>query len=110
MSSTQFNYSQSSSQFHYSQYCLICLNKCPMSGIRYPWSSMKEYFEGTMEHFRQVESVFIFLNNRRIYLKKKYFLKEFNRSGFWASDPYYSSWRVRYNGPYKKFKLKRCND
>ena len=98
-----------SSQFHYSQYCLICPYKCPLSGIRYPWSTIKEYFEGTMEHFRQVQNVFILINNRRIYLKKSYFLKEFARNGFWNRDAFYLSWRVRYNGPCKKFKLKRCN-
>ena len=42
----------SSSQYHDSQFCLICINKCPLSGIRYSWSAMKEYFDGTMQHFR----------------------------------------------------------
>ena len=28
----------SSLQYCNSQFCLICINKCPMSGVRYPWS------------------------------------------------------------------------
>ena len=97
------------SQFHNSQFCLICLHKCPLSGIRYPWSCMKEYYDGTMEHFRVIQNVFIFINNRRIYLRKRYFQSEFYRKGFWNEDAYYSSGRVRYNGPYKKFKFKKCS-
>ena len=93
----------------YSQFCLICINKCPMSGVRYPWSVIKEYYDGTMEHFRTISNVVTFVNNRRVYLRKSYFRGEFSRKGFWKEDAYYSSWRVRYNGPYKKFKLKKCS-
>ena len=97
-----------SSQFHTSQFCLICLHKCPLSGIRYSWSSMKEYYDGTMEHFNEINNVNVMINGRRIYLRKRYFQSEFNNKGFWKEDAYYHSWRVRYNGPYKKFKLKKC--
>ena len=72
----------SSSQFHQSQYCLICLNKCPLSRLRYSWSAMKEYYDGTMEHFRVTPTCFIFINNRRIYLKKRYYHLEFNHKVF----------------------------
>ena len=98
----------SSSQFHQSQYCLSCLNKCPLSWLRYSWSAMKEYYDGTMEHFRVTPTCFIFINNRRIYLKKRYYHLEFNHKGFWTENANYFSWRVRYNGRYKKFKLTRC--
>ena len=98
----------SSLQYCNAQFCLICINKCPMSGVRYPWSVIKEYYDGTMEHFRTVNNVFHFINNRRIYLRKSYFRSEFTRKGFWKQGAYYHSWRVRYNGPYKKFKLKKC--
>ena len=76
----------SSSQFHDSQFCLICINKCPLSGIRYSWSAMKEYFDGTMQHFRSNGRVFITINNRRIYLRKRYYQTEFNRKGFWTEN------------------------
>ena len=98
----------SSSQFHDSQFCLICINKCPLSGIRYSWSAMKDYFDGTMQHFRLNGRVFITINNQRIYLKKRYYQTEFNRKGFWTENANFFSWRVRYNGTFKKFKLKKC--
>ena len=98
----------SSSQYHDSQFCLICINKCPLSGIRYSWSAMKEYFDGTMQHFRSSGRVFITINDRRIYLRKRYYQTEFNRKGFWTENANFFSWRVRYNGTFKKFKLKKC--
>ena len=67
-----------SSQLHNSQFCLICINKCPLSGIRYLWSAMKDYYDGTMEHFRLSRRVFITINNQRIYLRKRYYQTEFN--------------------------------
>ena len=97
-----------SSQFHDSQFCLICINKCPLSGLRYSWMAMKQYYDGTMEHFRVNGRVFIIINNRRIFLRKRYFQGEFNRKGFWSEDACYFSWRVRYIGSFKRFKLKRC--
>ena len=98
----------SQQQYHNSQFCLICINKCPLSGIRYSWSAMKEYFDGTMEHFHLTRNAFIFINNRRVYLRKRYYQSEFNRKGFWTENANFFSWRVRYNGTYKKFKLKKC--
>ena len=98
----------SSSQFHDSQFCLICTNKCPLSGVRYSWSAMKEYFDGTMEHFRVTRNAYILISDRKIYLRKRYFQSEFNRKGFWTENASYFSWRVRYGGLYKKFKLKKC--
>ena len=98
----------SSLQNHESQFCLICINKCPLSGIRYSWSAMKDYYDGTMEHFRSTRRVFITVNNQRIYLRKRYYQTEFNRKGFWTESANIFSWRVRYNGSFKKFKLKKC--
>ena len=96
------------SQPHESQFCLICTSKCPLSGIRYSWSAMKEYFDGTMEHFRSSGRAFVNVNNRRIYERKRYYQNEFNRKGFWTETANFFSWRVRYNGTFKKFKLKKC--
>ena len=98
----------SSLQPHDSQFCLICINKCPLSGIRYSWSAMKEYFDGTMEHFRSSRRAFVNVDNRRIYVRKRYYQNEFNQRGFWTETANFFSWRVRYNGTFKKFKLKKC--
>ena len=60
-----------------------------------------------MQHFNEIHNVNVMINGRRIYLRKRYFQTEFNNKGFWKEVAYYNSWRVRYNGPYKKFKLKK---
>ena len=62
-----------------------------------------------MQHFNEIHNVnvMVMINGRRIYLRKRYFQTEFNNKGFWKEDAYYNSWRVRYNNPYKKFKLKK---
>ena len=93
---------------HASQFCLICVNKCPLSGIRYSWYAMKEYYDGTMEHFRSSGRSFVIVDNRRIYVRKRYYQNEFNQRGFWTETANVFSWRVRYNGSFKKFKLKKC--
>ena len=94
---------------HDAVFCLICINKCPLAGLRYSWSAMKEYFDGTMEHFNLSRGrPFTIVNGRRIYLKKRYYYSEFNKKGFWDENASCYSWRVRYNGNFKKFKLHRC--
>ena len=92
-----------------SQFCLICINKCPMSRVRYSSSVMKDYYDGTINHFRDINNVFILVDNRRIYLRRSKFRSEFIRKGFWKENAAYYAWRVRYSGPFKKFKLKKCS-
>ena len=92
-----------------SQFCLICINKCPMSSVRYSWSAIKDYYDGTIDHFRTINNVFILVDNRRIYLRKSKFRNEFIRKGFWKENAPYFAWRVRYTGHFKKFKLKKCS-
>ena len=95
---------------HTASFCLICINKCPLAGIRYSWSSIKDYFDGTMEHFLLSRGrPFTTVNGRRIFLKRGYYTYQFNKNGFWNEDAHYYSWRVRYNGNFKKFKLYRCS-
>ena len=91
---------------HESPLCLICVDKCPLAGVRYSWSMMKDYFDGTMEHFNLSRGrPYTIVSGRRIYLKKRYYYAEFNKKGFWSENANYFSWRVRYNGNFKKFKL-----
>ena len=53
---------------HESSVCLICLNKSPLAGVRYSWSAIKEYFDGTMEHFNLSRGrPFTTVNGRRIF-------------------------------------------
>ena len=99
-----------SNLIHPASFCLICIDKCPLAGIRYSWSTIKDYFDGTMEHFYLSRGrPFTIANGRRIYLKKRYYYSEFNKKGFWDEDANYFAWRVRYNGNCKKFKLHKCS-
>ena len=95
---------------HPASLCLICINKCPLSGIRYSWSNIKDYFDGTMEHFHLSRGrPFTIVNGKRIYLKKRYYYLEFNKKGFWEENADRYAWRIRYNGNFKKFKLHKCS-
>ena len=60
---------------HPAPFCLICIDKCPLAGVRYSWATIKDYFDGTMEHFYLSRGrPFTIANGRRIYLKKKVLL------------------------------------
>ena len=94
---------------HEASFCLICINKCPLAGVRYSWSAIKDYFDWTMEHFFLSRGrPFTIVNGRRIYLKKRYYYYQFNKKGFWDENAHYYAWRVRYNGINKKFNLYKC--
>ena len=68
---------------HESPLCLICIDKCPLAGIRYSWSLMKDYFDGTMEHFHLSRGrPYTIVNGRRIYLKKGIIIQNLTKKVF----------------------------
>lgn len=96
-----------SSRIH-KDYCLICVSRCPKAGLRYSWNATKQFYDGTMEHFELFGEGRRSNNPRYKYETKHYYEREFACKGFWKLKSKYVDWRMRYQGNFKKLKLKGC--